>query len=51
MDVDAVGFGNAEPESDGVNALPSSPVHGGVRNCGFFDGHVQSKKVIGTKTY
>jgi prepilin-type N-terminal cleavage/methylation domain-containing protein/prepilin-type processing-associated H-X9-DG protein len=51
VDVDQVGSGNAWPEPGGVNALPSTPVHGGVRNYGYFDGHTQSKKVVGIKNY
>jgi prepilin-type N-terminal cleavage/methylation domain-containing protein/prepilin-type processing-associated H-X9-DG protein len=51
VDADAVGSGNAWPEPGGVNALPPTPVHGSVRNYVYFDGHVQSKRVIGTKNY
>jgi len=33
----------------GVNMAPPQPVHGSVRNYGYFDGHVQTQKIVGNK--
>jgi prepilin-type processing-associated H-X9-DG protein len=46
VDADQVGSGNGwlDPAS-GLNKMPPKPVHGSVRNYGFFDGHVTAKKI------
>jgi prepilin-type N-terminal cleavage/methylation domain-containing protein/prepilin-type processing-associated H-X9-DG protein len=50
IDEDQVNGGNnwTDPTT-GINPLPAKPVHGAVRNYGYFDGHVQANKIVGNK--
>ena len=49
IDEDQVIGGNTWTDpATGINPLPVKPVHGSVRNYGYFDGHVQPQKVKGT---
>ena len=49
IDEDQVIGGNTWTDpATGINPLPVKPVHGSVRNYGYFDGHVQAQKVNGT---
>ena len=52
VDIDQVAMPTAWVDlTTGVNMAPSQPVHGSVRNYGYFDGHVQANKVGGINKY
>ncbi len=54
MDMDQISDpGNpwGDPNNPSYNPLSPKPVHGSVRNYGYFDGHVQAQKVQGVGIY
>ena len=50
-DCDQVGSGLTWAEPGGVSALPAQPIHGGVRNYAYFDGHVGTRKLTAPLGY
>lgn len=49
VDIDQVAMKNLWVLPDGTDEAPPQPVHGSVRNYGYFDGHVQPQRIVGNK--